>query len=189
MLGSASDAEDMVQETYLRYRTAQQAEIRSLKSFLMTVVTRLCLDELKSAHVQREQYLGYWLPEPVLTEDAETLVEQRESLSLAFLTLLEELTPAERAVFVLHTAFDYPYDEIGNMRQLDPSPEGAGLASGLHRNSAYRKRRAALASRSDVSGDVAPGRTDKTPVLIQSCRRSSALSATFRAPIKSAWRV
>jgi len=115
MLGSASDAEDMVQETYLRYRTAQEAEIRSLKSFLMTVVTRLCLDELKSAHVQREQYLGPWLPEPVLTEDAETLVEQRESLSLAFLTLLEELTPAERAVFVLHTAFDYPYDEIGNM--------------------------------------------------------------------------
>jgi len=115
MLGSASDAEDMVQETYLRYRTAQKAEIRSLKSFLMTVVTRLCLDELKSAHVQREQYLGSWLPEPVLTEDAETLVEQRESLSLAFLTLLEELTPAERAVFVLHTAFDYPYDEIGNM--------------------------------------------------------------------------
>lgn len=115
MLGSASDAEDMVQETYLRYRTAQEAEIRSLKSFLMTVVTRLCLDELKSAHVQREQYLGSWLPEPVLTKDAETLVEQRESLSLAFLTLLEELTPAERAVFVLHTAFDYPYDEIGNM--------------------------------------------------------------------------
>jgi RNA polymerase sigma-70 factor, ECF subfamily len=115
MLGSASDAEDMVQETYLRYRTTQEAEIRSLKSFLMTVVTRLCLDELKSAHVQREQYLGSWLPEPVLTEDAETLVEQRESLSLAFLTLLEELTPAERAVFVLHTAFDYPYDEIGNM--------------------------------------------------------------------------
>jgi RNA polymerase sigma-70 factor (ECF subfamily) len=119
MLGSASDAEDMVQETYLRYRTAQEAEIRSLKSFLMTVVTRLCLDELKSAHVQREQYLGPWLPEPVLTEDAETLVEQRESLSLAFLTLLEELTPAERAVFVLHEAFDYPYDEIGHM--LDKS--------------------------------------------------------------------
>jgi len=119
MLGSASDAEDMVQETYLRYRMAQEAEIRSLKSFLMTVVTRLCLDELKSAHVQREQYLGPWLPEPLLTEDAETLVEQSESLSLAFLTMLEELTPAERAVFVLHEAFDYPYDEIGHM--LDKS--------------------------------------------------------------------
>lgn len=115
MLGSASDAEDMVQETYLRYRTAQEAEIRSLKSFLMTVITRLCLDELKSARVQREQYLGPWLPEPVLTGDAESLVEQRESLSLAFLKLLEELTPAERAVFVLHEAFDYPYDEIGKI--------------------------------------------------------------------------
>jgi RNA polymerase sigma-70 factor, ECF subfamily len=115
MLGSASDAEDMVQEAYLRYRTAQGEEIRSLKAFLTTVVTRLCLDELKSAHVQREQYLGSWLPEPVLTEDAETQVERRESLSLAFLKLLEELTPAERAVFVLHTAFDYSYDEIGTM--------------------------------------------------------------------------
>lgn len=115
MLGSASDAEDMVQETYLRYRTAQEAEIRSLKAFLTTVVTRLCLDELKSARAQREQYLGPWLPEPLLTGDAESLVEQRESLSLAFLTLLEELTPAERAVFVLHQAFDYPYDEIGKM--------------------------------------------------------------------------
>ena len=115
MLGSASDAEDMVQETYLRYRTAQETEIRSLKAFLTTVITRLCLDELKSARVQREQYLGPWLPEPLLTGDAEAQVEQRESLSLAFLTLLEELTPAERAVFVLHEAFDYPYDEIGKM--------------------------------------------------------------------------
>src|SRR5207302_10349551 len=79
----------------------------------------LCLDGLESGHVQREQSLGPWLPEPVLTEDAETLVERRESLSLAFLTLLEELTPAERAVFVLHSAFDYPYDEIGNMLEKD----------------------------------------------------------------------
>lgn len=115
MLGSASEAEDMVQETYLRYRLAQESQVRSLKSYLTTIITRLCLDELKSARAQREQYLGPWLPEPLLTGDAESLVEQRESLSLAFLTLLEELTPAERAVFVLHEAFDYPYDEIGKM--------------------------------------------------------------------------
>ncbi len=94
MLGSASDAENMVKETYLRYRTAQEAEIRALKPFLTTVITRLCLDELKSARVQREQYLGPWLPEQVLDLDAESLVEQRESLSLAFLLLLEELMPA-----------------------------------------------------------------------------------------------
>src|SRR5215470_12890147 len=86
MLGSASDAEDMVQEAYLRYRTAQKGEIRSLKSFLTTVITRLCLDELKSARARREQYIGPWLPEPLLTRDAASLAEQHESLSLAFLT-------------------------------------------------------------------------------------------------------
>ncbi len=115
MLGSASDAEDMVQETYLRYRTAQEPAIRSLKSYLTTIITRLCLDELKSARALREQYFGPWLPEPVLTSDVGQRLEQRETLSLAFLTLLESLTPAERAVFILHEAFDYPYEEIGEM--------------------------------------------------------------------------
>ena len=153
MLGSASDAEDMVQETYLRYRTAQKAEIRSLKSFLMTVVTRLCLDELKSAHVQREQYLGSWLPEPVLTEDAQTLVEQRESLSLAFLTLLEELTPAERAVFVLHTAFDYPYDEIGNMLEKNAAACRQLYHRAQERLAAHQRRfEPALATQQELVG-------------------------------------
>lgn len=115
MLGSASEAEDMVQETYLRYRTAPAGEIRSLKSYLTTIITHLCLDELKSARVERERYLGPWLPEPILTSDPGERVELRESLSLAFLTLLETLSPPERAAFLLHEVFDYPYEEIGEM--------------------------------------------------------------------------
>lgn len=115
MLGSASEAEDMVQETYLRYRLAHDEQIRSLKSYLTTIITRLCLDELKSARAQREQYLGPWLPEPLLTEDAGAALEKRETVSMAFLVLLEELTPPERAVFLLHEVFDYPYEEIGEM--------------------------------------------------------------------------
>ena len=115
MLGSASEAEDMVQEAYLRYRLGEDDQIRSLKSYLTTIVTRLCLDELKSARVQREQHLGPWLPEPILTDDAGAALEQRETLSMAFLVLLEALSPPERAVFLLHEVFDYPYEEIGEI--------------------------------------------------------------------------
>jgi RNA polymerase sigma-70 factor (ECF subfamily) len=116
MLGSASEAEDIVQEAYLRYHDAQADEVRSLKSYLSTIVTRLALDHLKSARASRERYIGPWLPEPILTADG-TLsplqtVEQRESISMAFLVLLESLTPQERAVFLLREVFDYGYDEI-----------------------------------------------------------------------------
>lgn len=118
MLGSAVEAEDMVQETYLRYQQAESGEIRSLKSYLTTIITRLCLDRLKSAQVVREQYVGVWLPEPILTTasslNKDSLVEQ-ETLSLAFLTLLECLTPPERAVWLLVEAFDYQYDEIAEI--------------------------------------------------------------------------
>src|SRR5262245_49251692 len=112
MTGSASEAEDIVQESYLRYSAGESRgsagpteEIRSLKAYLSTIVTRLCLDHLKSARVQREQYIGPWLPEPLLTGDASAIalrnVEQRESIATAFLVLLESLTPQERAVFLL----------------------------------------------------------------------------------------
>jgi RNA polymerase sigma-70 factor (ECF subfamily) len=121
MLGSASEAEDMVQETYLRLRLAQDGQIRSLKSYLTTIITRLCLDELKSARVQREQYIGPWLPEPLLTDDAGATLEERETVSMAFLVLLEALTPPERAVFLLHKVFDYPYEEIGAMIGKNPA--------------------------------------------------------------------
>src|SRR5579859_7460122 len=119
MTGSASDADDIVQEAYLRYRAAPAAEIHSLKSYLSTIVTHLCIDYLKSARAQREQYIGSWLPEPLLTADTGIMplerVEQRESISLAFLVLLESLTPPERAVFLLHEVFEYSFQEIAEI--------------------------------------------------------------------------
>lgn len=121
MTGSASEAEDIVQESYLRYRAAAPAEIRSAKAYLSTIVTRLSLDYLKSARAQREQYIGPWLPEPLLTADADpelAAVERRETLATAFLVLLESLNPHERAVFLLREVFEYSYDEIGSMLGL-----------------------------------------------------------------------
>jgi RNA polymerase sigma-70 factor, ECF subfamily len=115
MTGSASEAEDIVQDSYLRYRAAGD-QIRSTKSYLSTIVTRLCLDHLKSARAQREQYIGPWLPEPLLTDDTDMAgfqkVEQRESIATAFLVLLEALNPQERAVFLLREVFEYEYAEI-----------------------------------------------------------------------------
>lgn len=94
MLGSAMEAEDVVQESYLRFMATPIAEIQSPKAFLTTVTTRLCLDQLKSARVQREQYFGPWLPEPLLTEEGpDEVVDKHEMISLAFLVLLESLAP------------------------------------------------------------------------------------------------
>jgi RNA polymerase sigma-70 factor (ECF subfamily) len=116
MTGSASDAEDLVQETWLRYQASADQEIVSLKAYLTTIITRLALDYLKSARVTREQYVGTWLPEPILTsEDGSAILERQEELALAFLRLLETLSPPERAVFVLHEVFDYPFSEIAEM--------------------------------------------------------------------------
>ena len=117
MLGSVTEAEDIVQEAYLRYQATPADEIVSHKAFLSTIVTRLCLTQLQSAQVQREAYIGPWLPEPVLTGVDERFApvqraELHESLALAFLVLLEQLTPVERAVFLLREVFDYEYAEI-----------------------------------------------------------------------------
>jgi RNA polymerase sigma-70 factor (ECF subfamily) len=116
MLGSAMEAEDMVQETYLRYENAWDQDIQSPKAYLTTIVTRLCLDHLKSAKTQRENYVGAWLPEPMLTSSSPSAtVNERESISMAFLVLLENLSPIERAVFLLRDVFDYSYAEIARM--------------------------------------------------------------------------
>ena len=118
MLGTVADAEDMVQETWLRWQAvsaAGEVVVRSPKDFLASVVTRLCIDQLRRARVQREQYIGPWLPEPLETAGADALSlhsELSESLSLAFLVLLERLTPVERAVFLLHDVFAYQFTEI-----------------------------------------------------------------------------
>ena len=118
MLGSVMEAEDMVQETYLRYQAVARESIRSTRAWLSTVITRLCLDHLKSARVRREEYVGPWLPEPVLTGiegDPAHQLSQMESISLAFLVLLESLSPLERAVFLLREVFGYEYSEISGI--------------------------------------------------------------------------
>jgi RNA polymerase sigma-70 factor (ECF subfamily) len=121
MLGSAMDAEDMVQETYLRYQGTPPETIHSLKAFLTTIITRLCMDQLHLARRKRELYVGPWLPEPVLTAttpeaaDPERRVDMEESISLAFLMLLEQLQPFERAVFLLREVFEYDFAEIVTM--------------------------------------------------------------------------
>jgi RNA polymerase sigma-70 factor (ECF subfamily) len=124
MLGSAADAEDVLQDAYLRFQSAASDPVRSPKAFLSTLVTRLCLNHLDSARVRREAYVGPWLPEPIRTDrpDLEPLaappsrrLEMMESVSMAFLVLLEQLSPAERAVFLLHRVFDFSYDDIAGM--------------------------------------------------------------------------
>ena len=116
MLGSASDAEDCVQEAFLRWQKTR-AEVDSPKAFLSKVTTRLCLDHLRSARIRRETYVGPWLPEPIATEEVEpsAVAEQADSLSLAFLVVLESLSPVERAVFLLREVFDYDYGEIAEI--------------------------------------------------------------------------
>lgn len=132
MLSSVSDAEDIVQESFLRYHRAlsKGTVVESPKAFLAAVTTRLSIDHLRSARVRREKYVGTWLPEPLVTDsstsDPADQVEQVDSLSMAFLLLLDRLTPVERAVFLLHDVFGYSYEAIasiidkseGNCRQL-----------------------------------------------------------------------
>ena len=116
MTGSASDAEDLVQDAWIRYLDAGTPRVQSLRAYLTTVVSRLALDYLKSARVKREQYVGEWMPEPVLTGEVldgpAEAAEQREQVSLAMLTLLEQLTPEQRIVYVLREGFGSSYEDI-----------------------------------------------------------------------------
>jgi RNA polymerase sigma-70 factor (ECF subfamily) len=114
MVGSAAEAEDLVQEALLRFHTAE--DVQAPKAFLTTVVTRLAIDHLRSARVRREAYVGPWLPEPLVSvPGAEARVEEDETLSIAFLALLERLTPVERAVYVLHDLLGYAHDEVARI--------------------------------------------------------------------------
>ncbi|MER6125263.1 RNA polymerase sigma factor SigJ [Streptomyces sp. NPDC001795] len=122
LLGSASEAEDAVQETFLRWQAADVDQIEVPEAWLTKVLTNLCLNQLTSARARRETYVGQWLPEPLLAGDpmlgpADT-VEQRESVSYAVLALLERLSPGERAVYVLREAFDYPHREIAEILDI-----------------------------------------------------------------------
>jgi RNA polymerase sigma-70 factor (ECF subfamily) len=131
MLGSVSEAEDVVQEALLRVHQALEAgeQIASPRGFVATVTTRLAIDELRSARARREEYVGEWLPEPIITDDRDgpaRHAEMADSLSLALLVLLESLSPEQRAVLVLHDVFDYDYPQVAeiigksqdNVRQL-----------------------------------------------------------------------
>lgn len=124
MLGTVTDAEDMVQETFLRWQQTAEVTVKSTRTYLSTIVTRLCIDHLRSARVQREQYVGPWLPEPLMTQqtdDPAAQVELADSLSMAFLVVLERLSPIERAVFLLREVFDYDYEEIAPIVGKSPA--------------------------------------------------------------------
>jgi RNA polymerase sigma-70 factor (ECF subfamily) len=179
MLGSVSTAEDLVQEAFLRYQRAlaDGAQIDSPKAYLSAVVTRLAIDELRSARVRRETYSGEWIPEPLPTDaeqpDPAALAEQADSLSLAMLLLLERLTPVERAVFLLHDVFGYRYDEIApiverseaNCRQIAIRAR-RHVDAGRPRFEATREAREALAGRFFVA--VADGDVDGLVALLAS---------------------
>jgi RNA polymerase sigma-70 factor (TIGR02957 family) len=122
MLGSAADAEDVVQESWLRWSEVDRAEVRDPRAYLVRIVTRQSLNRLRSLSRRREDYVGEWLPEPLLTSpDVAEDVELAESVSIAMLTVLETLGPAERAVFVLREVFDTPYDEIAEAIGKSPA--------------------------------------------------------------------
>jgi RNA polymerase sigma-70 factor (ECF subfamily) len=115
LTGSVMDAEDILQEAFLRWQNTTDDDVRSPKAYLSAIVTRLGIDHLRSAQVQREDYLGPWLPEPLVTDQPPDTAVLAESLSMAFLVLLESLSPVERAVFLLREVFDYEYEEIAKI--------------------------------------------------------------------------
>src|SRR6266481_7444972 len=115
MLGSVADAEDMVQEAFIRWMKTDRSEVREPEAFLRRAVTRLCLDQLKSARRQRETYIGPWLPDPVVEED------EVEDVTLPLMLVLERLSPLERAAFLLHDVFRLGFEEVAATIQRDPA--------------------------------------------------------------------
>jgi RNA polymerase sigma-70 factor (TIGR02957 family) len=147
MLGSVADAEDVVQETWLRWADVDHEAVRDPRAYLVRIVTRQALDRLRAMRRRREEYVGEWLPEPLLTTpDVARDVELAEGISIAMLTVLETLGPAERAVFVLREVFDVPYDEIA---------EAVGKTPAAVRQIAHRARRHVAARRPRVKVDQA----------------------------------
>jgi len=143
MLSSSIEAEDMVQETFIRWQQASKERIQSTKAYLSSITTRLCIDHLRSARVRREQYVGTWLPEPIetqsITDPAQNL-ELSDTLSTAFLLLLENLSPVERAVFLLREAFGYEYETIGEIVDKEPANCRQIARRAKHRLSESRPR-------------------------------------------------
>ncbi|NEC49127.1 RNA polymerase sigma-70 factor [Actinospica acidiphila] len=162
MLGSAADAEDVLQETWLRWTDVDLAQVRDRRAYLVRITTRQALNRLRTLKRRKEDYIGPWLPEPLLTApDVAEDAELAESLSLALLYVLETLSPTERAVFVLHEVFDFDYDAIA--ATLGKTPAAA-------RQTAYRARRAVDARR------------PRTPV---SARETRAALESFRSALET----
>jgi RNA polymerase sigma-70 factor, ECF subfamily len=216
MVGTVSDAEDLVQEAFLRMHREEQegTEIESPKAFLTTVITRLSIDHLRSARVQREQYVGEWLPEPLLVDPdpgPADHAEMSDTLSLAFLVLLESLSPLERAVFLLHDVFGYSFAEIAevvdksedNCRQIATRARRA-VDAGRPRfdPSAEERRRVAERFFAAVTGDASDIAAvlsedvvlhgdggGKAPALARALQGSERVSRTFAAWAKQGQRV
>lgn len=150
MLGTVADAEDAVQDTYVRWSGADHGGVCEPAAWLTRVLTNVCLNRLTSARARREEYVGPWLPEPVVTEHALATLAERESVSMAMLVVLERLTPPERAVFVLREAFGYPHAEIAEMLEVTEA----------HSQQLYRRAR----------GHVAQGRARFTTSVEQAQR-------------------
>ncbi|MGD0379458.1 MAG: RNA polymerase sigma-70 factor [Acidimicrobiales bacterium] len=147
MLGSAVDAEDVVQETWLRWADVDREDVRDPRAYLVRIVTRQALNRLRTVSRRREEYVGEWLPEPLLTSpDLAEDAEFAENISIAMLTVLETLGPAERAVFVLHEVFETPYDEIA---------EAVGKTPAAVRQIAHRARHHVAARRPRMKVDQA----------------------------------
>ena len=143
MTGSAADAEDLVQDAYVRYASADREVVRDVKAFLVTILTRLALDKLKSAQHQREEYIGPWLPEPVLTGidgDPYARATRDEQIELALLRTLERLAPQERAVFLLHEVLDHDHNEIADLLEITPASSRQILHRAKERVAAEKQR-------------------------------------------------
>jgi RNA polymerase sigma factor (sigma-70 family) len=192
MLGSVSDAEDVVQEAYLRWQQVERADVDSPEAFLTTVVVRLSLDELRSARARRERYVGPWLPEPLVVDDNDPAVatELADSLSMAFLVLLEALSPLERAAFLLREVFGYGYDELAAMLDKDAaacrqlvSRARRHVEARRQRYDADRRTSAELARRfvaACLTGDLEPVVGLLTEDVTRTCRSSRWWSTCWR---------
>src|SRR5215208_7616207 len=217
MLGSVAEAEDVVQESLLRFHTAVERgeRIESPRAYLATVATRVSIDVLRSARVQRESYVGEWLPEPLVSDSSEDPAghaEMADSLSLAFLVLLESLSPEQRAVFLLHDVFDYGYSEIAeivgksedNARQL-ASRARRHVEEQRPRFEASREQRDELARRffaAAQAGELEPLETllahdvvlhgdggGKVPALARAVHGRQRVARTLRAWMRQGERI
>ncbi len=155
MLGSMADAEDAVQETYLRWHAAHRENVREPRAFLMTMTARICLDLLTSARARREEYVGPWLPEPVVDTAAlapDRRTELAEDLSIALLLILEQLSPLERAAFLLHDVFDFSFSEVATA--LDRSEAACRQLASRARAHVRAARARGTTARATSSGPV-----------------------------------